>query len=1493
MKIKNKLLSIIALLAVMTISCFIGFGCAEDDIPTESATLTINGEIAAEGIMGKKVELPTASATDSDGTDLSDAVLLYVIGMAEDNTEAVYPLYGLQANVSHAFTPKTYHKWVIRYEVYGKDEKPVTKEFTYIVTDDTTAPTLKVNANGSITASAGSYIILPSATAEDDGADISSNIQVTVYKGEQYVNRYNTSGAEYKLMFPSGEYKAVYNVSDGAGNKADPVSIDIHVGKYAYGKEWLSDANWINYAGGIFNGEKNELEVGVTADSANKNECETALTIDKVGLNDYVALMISVDPKNVDGGEWLYHFGYYGSKNNDKLAPTGAEGSWPAGISVRGDDNSLTLRAGANDLLAKSSLRIKYYDGLTHSIVMRVHTTGASVSDENASVVAELWYDVSPLDTENFVINENYAKITIRCGDESLNVEGNDDCFMNETDFATFYNDAAGWLYFGSMFDASSGATPASDKMYVKSVKVYDSTLEGFTLKVPVIDIDKSSFETFYTLNTELDVPACSWTNAKTSNIYLIEPNGTIKQIENGKVVLSSEGWNTIVYRGVNEFGVDSEYKVKFLVVADVTKYTIDMPDDIVETVVVENESCENLKSAQYDMLETFEARQLALNGSGNGRINTIHFKSTLGDESKASNMDFGIFTVQLLGRSRMSTWFAGTGINLSYQTGSIMLCNGSKQFDSAFAVAPVCNQKWIKKENGKSVLDLYLAWRIDYVSDDEGGLLGVKFTVWAGQTADKMERISFGRSVLNNAINEVQSAKILAAPDAPYLAASTIEELGMTVNTVSQGAGVWAGWVQQNPNGRIDFTGVTTGDTINEYVRPDTPEVPDVTVTNVSGEKTSAQHGNDNNIQILSNSGDGQLVAMKLRMNGFSTSNTGAFGVQILGSEKIGSWFNDKKGLSLVINNNNLALAYNKEGENFIAVVYNLMGENGPYLNDANNTLEFYLAYEVEYVVEGDKFLGVKITVWTGKKLSAMTKVEGWAKYGLGTDANVATKGEVMLSSEDIKAVGKSTIEQGAVQVIYAQGPDNSSVAVSEVQLLETFPEPGTEPDPEPIIEVPDVPEVTIINESGEKISAQHGNDNNIQILSNSGNGQLIAMKLRMNGFSTANTGAFGVQILGSEKIGSWFNDKKGLSLVVNSNYIALCYTKELNDFVAVSFGRMEQYINEAQDTLEFYLVYKVDYIAEGNELKGVKVTVWTGKKLSGMSKVENWSKFGLGSDSNVATKGEINIAVGDLATLGTSVIAQGTVQVIYAQGPDNSSVAVSEVQLLEAFLEPELEVPEVTVTNESGEKISAQHGNDNNIQILSNSGNGQLVVMKLKMKGFSTSNTGAFGVQILGSEKIGSWFNDKKGLSLVINNNNLAIAYNKEQSNFIAVAYNLMGENGPYLNETKDTLEFYLAYEINYITSNGSITGVKVTVWTGKTLSSMTKVEDWKKFGLGTDANVATKGEINISTADLTEIGSSVIAQGAVQVIYAQGPDNSSVEVSEVQLLEAFPEE
>lgn len=71
------------------------------------------------------------------------------------------------------------------------------------------------------------------------------------------------------------------------------------------------------------------------------------------------------------------------------------------------------------------------------------------------------------------------------------------------------------------------------------------------------------------------------------------------------------------------------------------------------------------------------------------------------------------------------------------------------------------------------------------------------------------------------------------------------------------------------------------------------------------------------------------------------------------------------------------------------------------------------------------------------------------------------------------------------------------------------------------------------------------------------------------------------------------------------------------------------------------------------------------------------------------------------------------------------------------------------------------------------------------------------------------------------------------------------------------------------------------------------MTKVEDWKKFGLGTDDNVATKGEINISTADLTEIGSSVIAQGAVQVIYAQGPDNSSVEVSEVQLLEAFPEE
>ncbi|MBQ2711820.1 MAG: hypothetical protein IJF71_00425, partial [Clostridia bacterium] len=87
-----------------------------------------------------------------------------------------------------------------------------------------------------------------------------------------------------------------------------------------------------------------------------------------------------------------------------------------------------------------------------------------------------------------------------------------------------------------------------------------------------------------------------------------------------------------------------------------------------------------------------------------------------------------------------------------------------------------------------------------------------------------------------------------------------------------------------------------------------------------------------------------------------------------------------------------------------------------------------------------------------------------------------------------------------------------------------------------------------------------------------------------------------------------------------------------------------------------------------------------------------------------------------------------------------------------------------------------------------------------------------------------------------------------------------------------------------------------VKVTVWMGKSLDSMSKLT-WTKRN-GTDEMVANAGEFYLSAGYIleNEIAASLYSQGKVLVGYAQGgmDDGSTVvTVSEVQLLDAFPVE
>ena len=1315
---------------------------ASDSIQSEVKLFIDESLIPTGGIVGKEIVLPAATATDVDGSNITDSILLTVAGI-KDGAEMSWPIYRQAGGTVQKFMPTRYTEWKITYSVVGADGETVTKTYNLTLAVDETKPVLSVSDTSDITVTAGNKLTLPSATATDDGEDISSNIKVKFYnENGALLDTYKTEGASYAIKLPSGTYKAVYSCVDGAGNEADEVEIGVTVNRLPYDTELLS-------AGSIKNGYAtrmvgNDLSVGfISTETYDSTDCSSVtLTSDKIGLNDIVGITATFDPTPTEGGENFYTMGYYASKSSDSLAATGKEAEWPNNFFIRIFNSEVSIYSVNGD--PKDSVKVALKDGAAHTIYMQTVRTGESATADDASVIFRVWIDTLP--TEAATI--------------SVTVTANSGEYDADT-FASYWNGTAGWLYFGSYINQKEVYN--DDVMTVKSVKLFEMSADEFFAPLPEIVFD-GTLESVYEKNEEIALPSVSFNNAAESSVKVYGEDGQlIATLANDAVSykFAAAGIYTLVYMAKSEDGIEIARKFTVTIINSYDDFTIAYPTTI---GVAENPYNEEFAISNAQSGNDQVGVQI-LNDSGDEKLVAVKMKVT-------GFMESCWFGLQISGSAPFTNWLSGSGLVLNIGDGKLFYGMGGKESANAVAATDKLfglNSDYVTTTNGVNVFELCLVYRLNYVGDETNGLNAIELEVWYGSSFDAMTKASF--RALEGKVSLEKSSEVVEEATKPTISAKFIYELGVSESTYGQGAGVYFMFAQGGQdwktskagctevklleaepaeapvfsivkpetaiyyvNNQISVPTVEMGDnvssvsiyymdgdnkvsvdgetitfaTVGDYVlyyegvstegikttktwsftvieKSNTVDMPANLTSSPSVkiegtfEQMSGQAGAASATQITDGLGNGKYTYVTIRQDDYNASNLCQYGLQITGNSAVGSWFNNGTGLYIVLKDNNIILALNgREDSNYICYAPNVISSASKYVS--GTTLQISLAIKATYVVEGNGLVAMQIELWAKAATGVYEKIE-WQKL---TKVLTEEQSAELISEEDNTVVGFTAnilnnlynqgytdiCEQGAgVLVAHAQGPA-AKITVSGVFVSDEAPQTEIYE-----LAVPTVGEVSVSNTTGSKKAAQHGDDNNIEILSNSGNGQLVAMKLSMKEFNTNNPGFFGVQILGSDQVNSWMNSTKGLFIFFGENNAYIGYTKEGADRLAKISniaGPNGGYYDAETKELSFYLAYKVNYVTEGDNLAGVKVSVWIGSSLDNMQQL-TWTKEN-GTDEMVATAGEFYLSAAYITEneLDAKVYSQGKVYVTYAQGgmDDGSTlVAVSDVQLLEAF--------------------------------------------------------------------------------------------------------------------------------------------------------------------------------------------------------------------------------
>ncbi|MBQ2712666.1 MAG: hypothetical protein IJF71_04740, partial [Clostridia bacterium] len=1155
------------------------------NIPSDNrAVISVDESlIPTGGLVGKEIILPAATATDVDGTDISESILLTVAGL-RDGTEASWPIYRQPGNIERAFVPARYSSWKVTYSVIGSDGNTVTKDFYINLEMDTTKPVLTVASQEAITVGAGEQLVLPAATATDDGSDLSESIKVKVYQGNALLETYKTGGAEYAITLPSGTYTAVYACEDASGNAAEEISVALTVERLPYNTELMTEGAFKRgYASRFVNGE---LTVGfVSNETYDGTDCSSAaFKADKIGLNDIVGVSAVFDPVPAEGGENFYTMSYYASKSNDQLAPNGNESQWPQAFFIRVHDKTVTIFSYNGEAEAVADIALR--DGAVHNIYMQTVALGAGADAEDAAISFRVWIDALPTEAPTL----------------SVTVDASHPYFDAKT-LAEMWNGTPGWLSFGSYINNKNVYN--DDVMTVKSIKLFKEDAQDFFALLPVISLD-GSFASIYEKDEAITLPVATFENTVESAIGVYDSEGNLVEAIDATTTtyaFTAAGEYTVRYTAKNADGIRLERKFNISVINDYSEFTLAWPT----TIGVADGAYEDAFLISNAQSGNDQIGVQILNDSGDN--NLVAAKITV--QGFANGCWFGL---QISGASNYTNWISGSGLCLNFGGGRLYYGIGGKETPNAVAVTDALfgeQSEYVRNSNGVNIFELCLVYRLNYVGSEAEGLKAIELEVWYGNSFEAMTKAVF--HAIEGKVSFAKSEEVVENATKPTLTAKFIYDLGVSESTYGQGAGVYFVFAQGGQDWRTskagcdsvavlenepkiapDFTVVkpassvyftnqaitlpeiVSGDNVASmrvYYEADGAEVevegntvsfanagsytvffeavsdegvtlckkwsltvmqksetvdmptnftaePTATVSE-SFQQTSGQAGAADATQITNGLGSGKYTYVTITQNDYSAGNLCVYGLQITGNTKVGAWFNNGKGLYVVLKDNNIYLSLNgRENENNLCVVENAISSSSKYVS--GSTLQISLAIKANYLTQDGGLKVMQLEMWAKAATGVYEKLAWKGLTGLLTQDQV----NELLSAEDPTVIsfnagildnlakqGYTEItEQGAgVVVAHAQGPA-ATITVSGVSVS------TTEPQTEVIaLEIPTVGEVSVSNTSGSKKAAQYGDDNNVQILSNSGNGQLVAMKLSMNPFNTNNPGFFGVQILGS----------------------------------------------------------------------------------------------------------------------------------------------------------------------------------------------------------------------------------------------------------------------------------------------------------------------------------------------------------------------------------------
>lgn len=401
---KRTLCVLCSLLLAFSFTAFVACGGGEDGEDTTAPVITLTGDIPSGIYSGREAVIPAASATDDRDGDLSASVQVNVYYCQDDGTEVDALLYHRSAASANTITTRTdYSLYSVEYFVSDAAGNRGTYEFTFTTLKDTIAPVMTItdasfDADEGITGSAGTPVQLPAVKATDDpgAVDLTNSIDVTVTSGSTTVSRVKYGS---DLILISGEYTVTYSVSDSAGNAAQSVSFPLSVAQADYSKNLLLNQDWVTLGTDTNFNEYGNLMVGKyeDGDTAETNSYAT-VNVDKFD-DEIIGVLVNIDPPAAQNPEYFYTIGYYASKNYANSAPTGLEGEWPEGFHFRISATGIELMCNTDDPWQQVNVDADLFDGEDHWLYMKVTKMGTSASDADAAVIFSIWVDTLPTET--------------------------------------------------------------------------------------------------------------------------------------------------------------------------------------------------------------------------------------------------------------------------------------------------------------------------------------------------------------------------------------------------------------------------------------------------------------------------------------------------------------------------------------------------------------------------------------------------------------------------------------------------------------------------------------------------------------------------------------------------------------------------------------------------------------------------------------------------------------------------------------------------------------------------------------------------------------------------------------------------------------------------------------------------------------------------------------------------------------------------------------